>query len=146
VAGGKVILLGGHSIGHSKQNLHMCPSPNGFWDIAISLYSSNIDDKKEILRTISNTCTYCSSDQICTVYLVLYIFEYPTINLNALCNSREDMARCSSECMRAITSMALSWKMFGIGHTLLSSRVSESTTSQNTDLSSWDILYTRQEA
>jgi hypothetical protein len=33
----------------------MCPIPNGFRDRAISLYSSKIVDKKEILRTVSNT-------------------------------------------------------------------------------------------
>jgi hypothetical protein len=40
----------------------MCPIPNGFRDTAISLYSSNIVDNKEILRTASNTGIYCSSD------------------------------------------------------------------------------------
>jgi hypothetical protein len=37
VPGGKDNILGGHSIGHSKQNLYMnmCPIPNGFRDRAI---------------------------------------------------------------------------------------------------------------
>jgi len=32
VPGGKVNILGGHSIGHSKQNVYMnmCPTPNGY--------------------------------------------------------------------------------------------------------------------
>jgi hypothetical protein len=47
--GGKVNMLGGRSIGHSKQK---------------------IVDKKEILRTVSNTGIYCSSDKVGTVYLV----------------------------------------------------------------------------
>jgi hypothetical protein len=34
---------------------NMCPIPNGFRDRAISLYSSNIVDKREILCTLSNT-------------------------------------------------------------------------------------------
>jgi hypothetical protein len=40
--GGKVNILGGHSIGHSKQKvyMYMCPIPNGFRDRAISLYSA----------------------------------------------------------------------------------------------------------
>jgi hypothetical protein len=40
VAGGMFYILGGHSIGHSKQKLYMdmCPIPNGFRDTAISLY------------------------------------------------------------------------------------------------------------
>jgi hypothetical protein len=35
----KVNILGGHTIGHSKQNMYMymCPIPNGFRDRAISL-------------------------------------------------------------------------------------------------------------
>jgi predicted RNase H-like nuclease (RuvC/YqgF family) len=33
----------------------MCPIPNGFRGRAISLYSSKNVDKKEILRTVSNT-------------------------------------------------------------------------------------------
>jgi hypothetical protein len=41
----------------------MCPIPNGFRDRVISLYSSKIVDKKEILRIVSNTGIYCSSDK-----------------------------------------------------------------------------------
>jgi hypothetical protein len=67
----------------------MRPIPNGFRDRATSLYSSKIVDKKEILRTVSNTGIYCSSDKIVTVYVVQYIFENSTVNINALCNSRE---------------------------------------------------------
>jgi hypothetical protein len=48
----------------------MCPIPNGFRDRAISLYSSKIVDKKDILHTVSNTGIYCSSDKGGTVYLV----------------------------------------------------------------------------
>jgi hypothetical protein len=48
----------------------MCSILNGFQDRAISLYSYKIVDKKEILRTVSNTGIYCSSDQVGAVYLV----------------------------------------------------------------------------
>jgi hypothetical protein len=65
VPGGKVNILGGLSIGH-----YMCPIPNGFRDGAISLCSSKTVDKKEILRTVSNTGIYCPSDEVGTVYLV----------------------------------------------------------------------------
>jgi hypothetical protein len=74
----------------------MCPIPNGFQDRVISLYSSKTVDKKEILCTVSNTGIYCSSDKIGTVYIVKYIFENSTVNMNVLCNSFEDMACCSS--------------------------------------------------
>jgi hypothetical protein len=36
----------------------MCPIPNGFRDTAISLYSTKILNKKEILRTVSNTILF----------------------------------------------------------------------------------------
>jgi hypothetical protein len=73
----------------------MCPVPNGFRDRAISMYNFKIVDKKETLRTVSNTGIYCSSDKVGTVYLVQYIFENSTVNIDALCNSCEDMACCS---------------------------------------------------
>jgi hypothetical protein len=44
-----------------KVYMYMYPIPNGFRDRAISLYSSIIVDKKEILRTASNPDIYCSS-------------------------------------------------------------------------------------
>jgi hypothetical protein len=69
----------------------MYPIPNGFRDRAISLYSSKIFDKKEILRTVSNT-----GDKVGIVYLVQYVFENSTVNINALCNTCVDMACCSS--------------------------------------------------
>jgi hypothetical protein len=70
--------------------MYMCPIPKGFRDRAISLYSSKTVDKKEILRTVSNTGIYCSSDKVNIVYLVHYIFGNSTVNINALCNSCED--------------------------------------------------------
>jgi hypothetical protein len=47
----------------------MRPIPNGFRVRTILLYGSKIVDK-EILRTVSNTGIYCSSDKVGTVYLV----------------------------------------------------------------------------
>jgi hypothetical protein len=52
-----------------KVYMYMCPIPNGFRDRAISLYSSKIVDKKEILRTVAITGIYCSSDKVGAVYL-----------------------------------------------------------------------------
>jgi hypothetical protein len=49
---------------------YMCPIPNRFRDGAISLYSSNIVDKKETLLTVSNTGICCSSDKVGVVYLI----------------------------------------------------------------------------
>jgi hypothetical protein len=75
--------------------MYMFPIPNGFRDRHISLYSSKIVDKKD-KRTVSITGIYCLSDKVNTVYLVEYTFENSTGNINALCNSCEDMACCSS--------------------------------------------------
>jgi predicted transport protein len=50
--------------------MYMRPIPNGFRDGAISLYSSETVDKKDILRAVSNTGIYCSSDKVGTVYLI----------------------------------------------------------------------------
>jgi hypothetical protein len=44
--------------------------PNDFQYRVISLYSSKIVDKKEILRTVSSTVIYCSSEKSGTVYQV----------------------------------------------------------------------------
>jgi hypothetical protein len=82
-----------------KLYMYVCPIPNGFRDRAISLYSPQIVDKKEILRTVPNTCIHCSSNKVGTVYLVQHIFENSADNMNALCNSCEDMACSKSECI-----------------------------------------------
>jgi predicted transport protein len=50
--------------------MYICPVQNDFRATAISLYSSKIVDKKEILRTVSNIGIYLSSDKCGTVYLV----------------------------------------------------------------------------
>jgi len=77
---------------------YMCPIPSRFRDRGISLHSCKIVDK-EILRLVYNIGIYCSSEKFGSVYLVQYIFENSTINFNILCNSCEDMACCSSECI-----------------------------------------------
>jgi hypothetical protein len=82
----------------NRLHMYMCPIANGFGDRAISLYSCKIVDK-EILRVVYNVGIYCSSDKVGTVYLVQYIFENSAVNISALYNSCEDMARCSSECI-----------------------------------------------
>jgi hypothetical protein len=79
--------------------MYMCPIPNCFPDRVISLYSSKTVDEEEIILTVSNTGNYCSSDNVGTVYLVQYIFENSTVSISALCNSCQDVACCSSECI-----------------------------------------------
>jgi predicted transport protein len=58
------------TLSEKKVYMYMYPIPNRFRDRAISLYSSKIADKKEILRNVANTGMYCSSDKVGTVYLV----------------------------------------------------------------------------
>jgi len=50
--------------------MNMCPIPNSFRDIAISMYNRKIVEKKEILRvrTVSNTGIYGSSDRVVQGY------------------------------------------------------------------------------
>jgi hypothetical protein len=67
--------------------MYMCPIPNSFRERVISLYSSKIVDKEQVLRTVSNAGIYYSSDKVGTVYLVQYISENVTVNISALCNS-----------------------------------------------------------
>jgi hypothetical protein len=57
-------------MGHSKQRKCTCVLFRTVSETAISLYSSKIVYKKEILRTVSDTGIYCSSDKVGTVYLV----------------------------------------------------------------------------
>jgi hypothetical protein len=77
VSGGEVIVS---VILSKKVCMYMCPTPNRFQNSAISLYSSKIVEKKEILLTVCNTGVYCSSEKVGTVY----IFENSTVNINAL--------------------------------------------------------------
>jgi hypothetical protein len=99
-----------------KLYMYMCPIPNGFRDRAIALCSCKIIDKKEILRTVSNTNIYCSNASAGTAY-IQYIFENSTININALCNSCEDIPCCSSvQCTVTVQWNSSSRKPFGIGH------------------------------
>jgi hypothetical protein len=48
----------------------MCLIPSGFRDRDVSFYISKTVDKKETLRTVSDSGIYCSSDKVGTVYLV----------------------------------------------------------------------------
>ena len=72
--------------------MYTCPILNGFQDRGLSLYSCKIVDKREILHTVSNIGIYRSSVKVGTVYLVQYVFENSTVNINAICSSCQDMA------------------------------------------------------
>jgi hypothetical protein len=68
---GKVIILSDHSVGHSKQN-NVCVQVSysqHFLDRVTLLCGSKIADKENILPTDSNTCIYCPSEKVGTVYL-----------------------------------------------------------------------------
>jgi len=76
--------------------MYTCPIAYGFRDRGLSLYSCKIVDKRGILCTVSNIGIYRSNVKVGTVYLIQYIFENFTVNINALCNLCEDMACCLS--------------------------------------------------
>ena len=97
----------------------MCPIPNGFRVRTISSYSCKIV-YKEILRTISNIGINWPSDKFGKVYLLPYVFENSTFNINVFIPRVRTwrVARQSSSLrhfMQAITSSML---------TSISSRVS----------------------
>jgi hypothetical protein len=146
--GGKVNILGGHSDGHSKQVLYMylCPIPNDFRDSDVSLYSCKIVDKKKILRTVSNTGIYSPSDKVGTVYLVLYISKIsPSTSMHFATRVRTwRVSRLYRLYSVLYSEIALSRKPFVIGHMYIYNfllRMTDTITSENTDLSSWDTLY-----
>jgi hypothetical protein len=56
--------------------MYIRPIPNGLRDTAILLYSSKIVDKKEILRTLSNTGIYCSSDSSYSLRSVIHFPKF----------------------------------------------------------------------
>jgi hypothetical protein len=116
------------------------PIPNCFRDGVISLYSSKIVDKKEILHTLSNNRIYCSSERVGTVYLVQNIFENSTVNMNALCNLCDDMACCSSvQCTYCADGNRS--EQDTCTYTFILLRMTDTVSSQNADLSSWDTLH-----
>ena len=72
VPGGKVNILGGHSIGHYKQKtyMYMCPIPNGFRDRDISLYNCLNLALSSVLSSrrtapLSKACVYQASVDCC---------------------------------------------------------------------------------
>jgi hypothetical protein len=114
--------------------MHMCPIQNVFRSRVISLYSSKIVDKKEILHTVSNTGIYCSSEKVGTVDLVYYILKNSTVNISVLCSLCEGMLRCSSvQCAETVRNRTHVHKNFLLGMT-------DTMISEIIGLSSWHIL------
>jgi hypothetical protein len=74
----------------------------------ISPYSSKTDDKKQTLRTVSNTGTYCSNDNVGTVCLVKHIPPSTSMHFATRVGTWR-VARLYSE-------IALTRKPFAIGH------------------------------
>jgi hypothetical protein len=99
--------------------MYMCPISNVFRGIDVSLYSSKIVDKKEVLLTVSNNVIYCSSDKVGTLYLYNTFSKIsPSAPMWFATRVRTwRVARLSSlwrYFMRAMTSIALSRNPFGI--------------------------------
>jgi hypothetical protein len=134
VSGEKFYILGGHSTTQSQQKklyMYMCHIPNGFRDRAISLYSSRIVDKKEILHTVCNTGIYCSSDKVGTVYLRKFHRQHQcTLQLVW---GHGVLLDCT-----VYSEIALSRKPFGIEHMYFYTFLLRMT---GTMSSSWDALH-----
>jgi hypothetical protein len=102
-----------------------------------------------MLHTVSNTGIYCSSDKVGTVYLVQYIFKNSTVDINALCSLwghgvllvwvRLDVPLCGT--VQWSGSILENVENRTYVHIYFLLRMTDTMTSQNTDLSSWDILY-----
>jgi hypothetical protein len=56
--------------------MYMRYIPNGFRDRTISPYNSKIVDKKDILSTVSDTGTYCSSDKVGTLPNIIHFRKF----------------------------------------------------------------------
>jgi hypothetical protein len=111
---------GSHSIGHYKRKvyMYMCPIPNGFRDTAISLYSP--------LYTVQTSYTPCPHTS-CKVHWCL----------------RRNFLKCITlltilELYSEITLYSEIWHMYIYTFLL---RMTDTMTSQNIDLSSWDTPY-----
>jgi hypothetical protein len=68
----------------------MCSIPKYFRDRNILLYNSKIVDKEEILRAVSITSTYRSSDKVGTVYVLQYIATYSLVHATNMTGSNSD--------------------------------------------------------
>jgi hypothetical protein len=108
----------------------MYPIANGFRDRDISLYSSKSVDKTEILRTVSNTDIYCSSDKVST-------FSKSPPPTSAHFATRVRTWRVARLYSVLHSEIALSRKPFGIGnvHIHFLPQITDTMTSLNIDLS-----------
>lgn len=93
VSGRKVSILGGHSVGHSKQKMYVSYSKQ-FPRWNISVYTSKIVHKKEMLYTViilviihqeTNLLQFTKYNTLLKIHIV-----------SGLCTSCEDLVRCSS--------------------------------------------------
>jgi hypothetical protein len=119
---------------------YMCPIPNGFRGRVCSLYISKIVDKKEILHTVSNTSLYCSSDKVGTVYQYTTFSKITPSTSVHFATSCEDMACYSSVQWNSAISETVQNRTHVHIHFFFL-RMADTVTSQNTELSSWDTLY-----
>jgi hypothetical protein len=116
--------------------------PNGFRDRAISLYSSNIFNKEEILRNLLFKLWSWHS-----LPSIIYFENFPSKSVHFATRVMTwHLARLSAfwhttvllYCETALR------KPFGIGHMYIYTfllRMTHTTTSHNIDISSWDVLY-----
>jgi hypothetical protein len=139
---------------HGKVSIYRMSQKEGsvFSDIIVSVF---LRGKKcvcrcDVFRTVSEIeSLHCTLPklflipvfivQFGTVYLVWYILENSTVDINALCNSCEDMACCSS--VQWNSSISETVRNRTHVHIIFLLRMTDTVTSQNIDLASLDTLY-----
>jgi hypothetical protein len=120
---------------------YMCPILNGLRNRAIWLYSSKIVDKKNILRTVSNTSIYPWSEKFVKVCLVQYIFGN-SASLSIHFVIRVKTWRVVGLCSERAVSGKIFWNRAYV-HIIFLLRSTDSITSHNNNVCFWDILYMR---
>jgi hypothetical protein len=141
VSGGKISILGDHSIGHSKQErvyVHLSCSERFWRQLFHCIIPKLLIRKRYYILFLIPVLTVQVKHLVRFPKYNTYSKIPPTTSMHFGTRVRTwRVARLYSE-------IALSWKPFGIGHMYIYSfflRMIDTVTSQNTDLSSWDTRY-----
>jgi hypothetical protein len=144
--GWKVSILGGHIIGHSRQKwciMYMCPSPNCFWDRAISLYSTLYRRATCHVLTWVAKCIHVNSGIFENILYYVNPAIFVTWRRNTGVKSVSNISFLST-ILEMYSEITLPRKRFGVEHVYIYNfllRMTYTMISLSTDLSSWDSLH-----
>jgi hypothetical protein len=143
VPGGKVNIVGGHSIGHSKQNvcMYVCLIPNSFWDRTMDVMA-RIKERQDALRRVAK-CVDVDSGIFEIVLYKVNCTNFVTWTTNTNIRKVHNISFLST-ILELYSEMALYRKPLRVGHIYIYTfllRMTDTMTSQNIDISSWDNLY-----